>query len=191
MSVFRRKSQVGMIEIALLGLVLFFTCAVMIIRFQQGLQLFRTEASHANAIAIVQSAVQSYAAANKSAFQTGKTIMYIDNQNAPTIAELQSLGFLDAAAGTNVVNPFGSTYAIKVSVQPNKSITGGVYLTSSVLDAAGQPDQARACGIARAFGDTGVCTAPNNSALLQNRTSQLANPSGKPAVVGALIFVAP
>lgn len=181
-----------MIEIALLGLLLFFVCAWVTMHFQRSLGRTRDYRSQANAIAVVQAALQAYAQTNKVAFQTGKTIMYIDDQYAPTINYLQSLGFLSTAAGTNVTNPFGSGYGMKLKLEADHSITGMVYLTDSVRDAAGQPDQQRACGIAEALGDSGVCTAPANPAALQNGSvAPIVNPSGRPAVVAALIHVAP
>lgn len=186
-----RRHQHGTIEIALLGLLLFFACAWVTVNFQQGLRRTRDYRSQANSIAVVQSALQAYADSNKAAFQNGKTIMYINDQYAPTILELQTLGFLSTSAGTNLINPFGSSYAVKLKLEANKSITGMVYLTDSIRNAGGQPDQQRACGIAEALGDAGVCTAPASAAFLRNGTTQIANPSGKPAIAGALIFVAP
>jgi len=189
----KRRFQHGMIEIALLGLLMFFVCAWITVHFQQSLHRARDYRSQANAIAVVQAALQAYAQTNKVAFQSGKTIMYIDDQYAPTITYLQNLGFLSTAAGTNVTDPFGSSYGMKLKLESDQSISGMVYLTDSVRDRNGQPDQQRACSIAEALGDAGVCTAPADSTVLQNgRTpSPIANPSGKPAVVGALIHVTP
>jgi hypothetical protein len=188
-----RRRQQGMIEIALLGLLLFFVCAHVSLQFLQTLRRSRDYQSQANSIAVVQSAAQSYAESNKAAFQSGKTVMFLNDQYAPSIDDLERLGYLGATAGTNLINPFGSSYGISLKLESNQSITGVVYLTGSILTTDGKPDQQRACGIAQALGDAGVCTAPNNAAFLQNGTTALPipNPSGQPAVVGALIFVAP
>lgn len=175
----------------MLGAILFFACALVFAKYIRVTRAEKLDLGLADTVDVVRSAVESYATSNKAAFQQGKTLMYVNDQYAPTIAELQALGYLSLTAGTNVVNPFGSTYGVKLVVNPNKSITGLVYLKSSLLDALGQPDQNRSCRIARALLDKGVCTSPFNAGVLQNGTTQISNPSGRPAVVAALVFVSP
>lgn len=185
------KSQRGSLEVAAIGLMLFLVCTLVFAKYVRVLRNEKLDQGLGDTIDIVRMAVESYATENKAAFQQGKTIMMINDQYAPTITELQNLGYLALFAGTNTVNPFGSTYGIKLTLNANKSITGLVYLQSSMLNSLGQPDQQRACRVAHALRDRGVCTSPVSSAVLQNGTTQLANPSGQPAVVGALVFVAP
>lgn len=183
--------QRGSLEVSLLGLVLFLACVMVFAKFVRVTRDQKLDQGLGNTIDIVRMAVEAYAKSNKAAFQQGKTLMYVSDQFAPTISELQTLGYLSAGAGTDTSTPFGSTYGVRVTINANQSITGLVYLRSSLLNDKGQPDQMRACRVARALRDRGVCTSPVNFAVLQNGTSQLPNPSGQPAVVGALVFVAP
>lgn len=171
--------------------IVFVAIAMLFTQFIRTVGAERRDQSQSNDIAIIKMAVQFYAVANKAAFQQGKTLMYVNDQYAPTLAELTSLGYLSATVGANTVNPYGSSFSIKISVKPNKAIEGLVYLNSSVIGSDGQPDQRRACRIARALLDSGVCTSPFNTAVLQNGQVQLPNPSNQPAVVGALIYVSP
>lgn len=181
----------GSIEISILAGVVFVACALLFAQFIRTVGADRNDQSQANDMAIIQMAVRSYAVANKAAFQQNKTLMYVNDQYAPTLAELTNLGYLSATAGANTVNPYGSTFAIKLIKKANNAIEGLVYLNSSVLGRDGQPDQLRACRIARALQDSGVCTSPFDSAVLQNGMAQVPNPSNQPAVVGALVYVAP
>lgn len=185
------KKQKGVLEVAMIGLIVFFMCALVFAKYIRVSRDLKLDLGLGDTIDIVRMAVESYATKNKSAFQQGKTIMFVNDQYAPTIAELQNLGYLALSAGTNTANPFGSTYGIKLILNANQSITGLVYLKSSLLNSLGQPDQNRSCRVARALLDRGVCTSPVSAAVLQNGTTQIANPSGQPAVVGALVFVGP
>jgi hypothetical protein len=75
------------------------------------------------------------------------------------------------------------------------AITGLVYLNGNIEDPAGNPDRTRACRVARALGSIGVCTPPNNSALLGNTNTNLLppipNPFGGAGGVGALVSIPP
>jgi hypothetical protein len=186
----RRKQQRGnALVIAILATALFFGCAQIALLFHQARTLTQQYAADANSALQVREALQDYADANKAAFRTGRTLLNVHNQMTPTTAELQNLGFL-AATGPNLT-PFGSSFATVLQLQPNTSITGMVYLAGNVTNGAGIPDPQKACGIAHALGDIGVCAPPNNAATLGNSQVQLANPSGQAASFGALIYVAP
>lgn len=178
------------IQIAMIGVVIFLGCAVVAMQFRKGYVKTQTTAVQANAIAIVQTALQSYVDANKDVFRQGKTIMYINDQNAPTVQNLIDLGFL-TSSGTNLTNPFGSGYATKVQYNAAaNTITGLVYLTGNILNKkTGLPDHDYACAIARALGDSGLCTPPNNPSVLGHGAAQVPNPTNLPAVVGASVFV--
>lgn len=138
----------------------------------------------------VQSALTQYARANQTAFKTGKTVMYVNDQLAPTITELRSLGFL-SQSGPEVTAPWGRTFATTLTVKGTGAIEGAVYLTGNIVDQLGNPDRQRACSVAKALGATGLCTPPNDATTLGNTTKQIPNPTGAPAAVGALVFVAP
>lgn len=136
----------------------------------------------------VREALQQYAKANKSTFQAAGELQSVNNQYQPTIAELKALGFL-TADGVDTTAPFGSSWATILTANPDGSITGMVYLNGNVTDTAGAPDQQHACNIAKTLKDVGVCSNPGMPTQIGNSQIQLANPTGLPATVGALIFV--
>ncbi|HYD60571.1 MAG TPA: hypothetical protein VEC35_09465 [Noviherbaspirillum sp.] len=175
---------------AMLIVTVFFISAVILMKIVREKDLAALYKSEANALLTVQRAATAYAAANKSNFQSGQTVMNVSNQYAPTVNELNNLGFL-TNTGTNITSPFGSTWRITLTLLPSGAITGLVYLNGNIRHPiTGAADQPHACGIAVALGDIGLCTPPNNSALLGNgSTTPIANPSGQPATVAASIFV--
>lgn len=181
--------QGGFVAMSILLVLLFFGMASIALIWRADIQ--RAEAYVADGAGLMQvrNALQSYARANKASFAQGKTVMYVNDQYAPTIGELTNLGHF-VATGTET-NPYGASYVTRITPQANGSITGMVYLSGSVRNSAGAVDATRACGIAKALGDVGLCTNPVNSAMLGNRTTQIANPTGLPAVIGALIYVSP
>jgi len=185
----KTKRERGFITIAILIALLFFGMATIALIWRSGIQ--RTEGFIADGSSLMQvrNALQKYAVANQQNFIQGKTVMYVNDQYAPTLTELSSLGYF-TATGVDM-NPYGASYKTELTKQANNSITGKVYITGSVKDSTGAVDPRRACGIARALGDIGLCTNPVNNAMLGNLNTQVANPTGLPAVVAALIYVAP
>lgn len=186
----RNQEWGGVLELSIIMAMVFFAVAMITILWAKSVREQQKYAAEADGLAEVQRALIAYASSNKSNFQNGKTIMYVNNQYAPTIAELQNLKFL-TSNGVNVTNPWGSTYATTLTLQPSGAITGMVYLAGSIKDDAGNPDRTHACNIARALGDTGVCTPPTNAGLLGNSATQVANPTGEAGAVGALISLPP
>lgn len=185
----KTSRQSGFISMAILFVMLFFGVAYVALVWRGEILRLEAFVSQGAGLMQVRNALQKYAKANKSSFASGKTVMYVNDQYAPTIAELTDLGYF-VATGTEI-NPYGSSFRTQLTPQGNGSITGMVYLNGSVKNAAGAVDSRRACGIAKALGDVGLCTNPVNSAMLGNRTTQIANPTGLPAVIGALIYVSP
>lgn len=181
--------QGGFLMLALLAALLFFAAATVFLDFRN--QVVRQQQAKADAFPVnqVREALQKYAATNRQSFRDGKEIMYVADQYRPTIAELRNLGYL-TATGVEINAPFGATYATTLKLEPNGSISGMVYLTGNVRTAAGAPDQPRACRIAQALGDLGVCSNPGAPQFLGNsQVAQFANPTGLPAIFGALVFV--
>jgi len=187
-----KKQQGFALEMALFLTIIFLVVSTIAIKvanekFRQG--FVRSEADN---IRIVLKAATDYATTNKTALQNGTVIMYVNNQLAPTITELQNLGFL-VGNGTDLSNPLktGGTWQINLSVQANKAIKGTVILNGSILNSKGQLDQPHACSIAMSLGDQGVCSLPGSATLLGNVSGTVANPTGKLAIVGGLISIAP
>jgi hypothetical protein len=184
-----KTRQKGMaLEVTIIAAALFFSLAAVALKFKQDRVISAKYESEAYAISIVQSALQRYSAANKLNFTTGKEVMYVVDQYAPTITELRNLGFLSTNA-ESVSNPFGNAYATTLTVMGTGAVEGMVYLTGNIRDANGNPDQPHACAIARALGEAGICSSPNDPTRIGNSTTQRTNATGLPAIVGALIFV--
>lgn len=174
---------------AMLIVMLFFGMASIALIWRADIQRAERNIADGAGLMQVRNALQKYAKVNKASFAQGKTVMYVNDQYAPTIAELTNLGYF-VATGTDI-NPYGASYQTRVTPQWDGSIAGMVYLTGSVRNSAGAVDPQRACGIAKALGDVGICTNPVNTSMLGNRTTQIANPTGLPAIIGALIYVSP
>lgn len=186
-----KKHHRGFVTIAILFVMLFFGVAYISLIWRGDIIRLESYISQGSGLMQLRNSLQKYAKANKDTFAQGKTVMQVIDQNAPTISELSKLGyFIDN--GTEI-NPYGTTYLTVVRYDSQTgSISGMVYLNGSVRDSKGAIDPQRACGIAKAIGDTGLCTNPVNPALLGNRTTQTPNPTGAlPAVIGALIYVSP
>jgi type II secretory pathway pseudopilin PulG len=183
-----KSKQQGFVLIAILGAVAFFAIVAVALQYRSQMQREQQYTSEGYSLNQVREALQKYAQANKATFQAAGTLQGVTNQYQPTIAELQVLGFL-TVNGIDTTAPFGSSWATTLTLQPAGSITGMVYLNGNVTNAAGAPDQAHACNIARALKDVGVCSNPGAPAQIGNSQIQLANPTGLPASVGALIFV--
>lgn len=175
---------------AIIAVLLFHVVGYVLMDLKRNVKEKRYYEAEAMGLLHMQNALTEYARANQTAFKTGKTVMYVNNQLAPTITELRSLGFL-SQIGPEVTAPWGRTFATTLTVKGTGAIEGAVYLTGSIVDQSGNPDQPRACNVAKALGSIGLCTPPTNSAVLGNRTNQIPNPSGAPAAVGALVFIAP
>lgn len=175
---------------AIIAALLFHVAAYVAMDWARTVRENRYYAGEAMGLLHMQRALTQYALANKASFKNGKTIMYVNNQLAPTVDELRSLGYL-STIGPEVTTPWGRTFATTLTVKPTGAIDGAVYLTGSILDQSGNPDRVRACNIAKALGRIGICTPPTNPAVLGNLITQIPNPSGAPAAVGALVAVAP
>jgi hypothetical protein len=175
---------------ALIAVLLFHVVGYVLMDLKRNVKEKRYYEAEAMGLLHMQSALTQYARANQVAFRTGKTVMYVNDQLAPTIPELRSLGFL-SQSGPEVMAPWGRTFATTLTVKGTGAIEGAVYLTGSIVDQFGNPDRLRACNVAKALGSIGLCTPPTNAAALGNRTIQIPNPTGAPAAVGALVFVAP
>ncbi|GAB2881276.1 hypothetical protein GCM10027277_58020 [Pseudoduganella ginsengisoli] len=182
-------SERGFISIAILISLIFFGMASIALIWRSDIQRAESYIAEGSGLMQVRNALQKYAVANQQNFIQGKTVMYVNDQYAPTLGELTSLGYF-TSTGVDM-NPYGAGYITKLTKQANNSITGMAYINGSVKDSSGAVDQRRACGIAKALGDIGLCTNPVNSAMLGNLTTQIANPTGLPAVVAAQIYVAP
>lgn len=175
---------------AIIAAFLFHVAAYAAMEWARTVRESRYYATEAMGLLHMQRALTQYAMANKAAFKLGNEIMFVNNQLAPTVDELRTLGFL-SANGPEVTAPWGRTFATTLTVKPTGAIEGAVYLTGSIVDKAGNPDRARACGIAKALGRIGICAPPTNPAVLGNLYTQIPNPSGAPGAVGALVSVAP
>lgn len=175
---------------ALIAVLIFHLVGYVLMDLKRNANEKRYYEGEARGLLHMQSALTQYARANQVAFRTGKTVMYVNDQLAPTLAELRSLGFL-SQSGPEVTAPWGRTFATTLTVHGTGAITGAVYLTGNITDQVGNPDRLRACNVAKALGPTGLCTPPTNAGALGNLTSQIPNPTGAPAAVGALVFVAP
>jgi hypothetical protein len=138
----------------------------------------------------VQRALEQYARVNQASFKAGETLMYINDQYAPTVAELRERGFL-TASGPGVTAPWGSTFATTLKLQPGGAVTGAVYLKGSIRDADGVPDRTRACAVARSLRGIGLCTPPSNPAVLGNLMTTIPNPGAASGAVGALVSIPP
>ena len=144
--------------------------------------------SDADGLKQITQSAQYYAERNKELIKLSKAIQGIANPNAPTLQELVDQKYL-TAEGAGITSPFGQSYKISITVQPNGSITGFVYLTGPIVSNSGQPDQRRACEIARKLGEIGFCTS-DNPGLIGNGTTQFPNPGGNiPASIAGYIFV--
>ena len=183
------ERETGFITIGILIALLFFGVASIALILRSDIQRYEALIAKGAGIMEVRNALQKYARTNQQNFVQGETVMYVNDQYAPTITELTNLGYF-VATGVDT-NPYGATYRTKVKLESNGSITGMVYLSGSVKNAAGAADPHKACGIAKALGDIGLCTNPVTNSMLGNRTTQVANPTGLPAIVGALIYVSP
>lgn len=185
-----KNHQRGFSTIAILFVMLFFCVAYISLIWRGDILRLESYISQGSGLMQVRNALQKYAKANKDNFAQSKTIMYVENQFHPTIDELSRLGYF-TSSGVDV-NPFGATYLTIVNYEQNGSVTGMVYLNGSVKNSAGVIDPQRACGIAKALVDIGLCTNPVDPTMLGNRTMQTINPTGRlPAVIGALIYVSP
>lgn len=147
-------------------------------------------AGEAMAILHVQRALSQYATANQASFKGGAVLIDVNNQYAPTVTELQALGFL-SANGPSVTAPWGHSFATTLTLTSTGAIEGAVYLTGSILDKNGNADRVRACNIAKALGRIGICAPPNNPGVLGNLNTQILNPTRAAGAVGALISIAP
>lgn len=191
MNILKRKRETGnAIITSLIAMALFQVLAYMFLVWAQDQRAKRFYEADSAGLREVQRALTQYARANQAAFKAGKTIMYVNNQYAPTIAELQSLGFLTSNS-PEIVSPWGSTFSTKLSVAGTGAVSGGVFLMGNINDSAGNPDRVHACNVAKALRELGMCTPPNNAAMIGNLYTQTANPSGQPAAVGALVSIPP
>lgn len=176
--------------VAIIGVLMFHVVAWVMMHWARTVKEEQFYASDAQGLLQVQRALEQYARVNQVSFKTGKTIMYINDQYAPTVAELRERGFL--STGSPAVNaPWGKTFATTLKLLPSGAVTGAVYLTGSIQDAAGAPDRKRACAVARSLGPIGLCTPPSNPAVLGNLTTTMPNPGAAPGAVGALVSIPP
>ena len=186
----KKKQQGSALIIALIWAALFQVVAFYALEWAQGERARRFYEAESVGLLQVQRALTQYAQANQAAFKAGKEIMFINNQFAPTITDLQAQGFL-TASGPEVTAPWGKTYATMLTLQGTGAITGVVYLTGNIADATGNPDRIHACNVAATLHEIGVCTPPNDAGRLGNAYTQIPNPSGAPAAVGALVSIPP
>lgn len=185
------KAQQGSaLIVALIWAALFQVVAYYALQWAQAEKARRFYEAEAVGLLQVQRALTQYAKVNQIAFKAGKEIMYINDQFAPTIADLQAHGFL-TASGPEVTAPWGRTFATTLTLQATGAITGAVYLTGSIPDSSGNPDRIHACNVAATLREIGACTPPNNSGILGNAYTQIPNPSGAPGAVGALVSIPP
>ena len=187
-NIVNKHTQSGFIEVAIFATILFFAIATVAVRHFNEHRKLQANISQSNSIRIVRDALQKYADVNKASFRQSKEIMYVNNQYAPDLKELKDLGFL-TVSGYDMALQFGSGIATKVTLTNPPVIDGFVYLTSGVKDKDGQPDPQRACAIARALADIGICSSKSTPNILGNSKVQKPNPTGLPAIVGALIYV--
>lgn len=184
----KNNNQKGFIEIAIFATFLFFAIATVAVRHFNEYRKQQANISQSNSIRIVRDALQKYADINKNSFLQGKEIMYVNKQEEPDLNELKNLGFL-TSSGYDMALQFGSGVATKIKVT-GSVIDGFVYLTSSIKDRDGLPDSQRACAIARALGDIGICSSSGTPNIIGNSKIQKTNPvANMPAIVGALIYV--
>lgn len=177
--------------VSLIAVVMFYVLAYVMLAWARDVKSERLYSSEAAGLLQVQLAVSAYAKANQAAFKAGKTVMWVNDQYNPTIAELQAGGFL-TSNGVEVTAPWGRTFRTTLTLQPTGAVTGWVQLDGSILDSASAPDRIHACNIAKTMTDVGLCTPPNNPAVLGNLNSQVTNLAGPSAgVVGALVSIPP
>lgn len=176
--------------VAIIGMLMFHVIAWVMMQWARTVKEEQFHAADAQGLLQVQRALEQYARVNQASFKAGKTIMYINNQYAPTVIELRERGFL-SAAGPGVTAPWGKTFATTLTLLPSGAVTGAVYLAGSIPDAAGAPDRRRACAVAKSLGGIGLCTPPANPAVLGNLTTQIPNPGAAPGAVGALVSIPP
>lgn len=184
------RQRGDVLVVAIIGMLLFHVVAWVMMHWARSVKEDQFHASDAQGLLQVQRALEQYARVNQASFNANETIMYINDQYAPTVAELQSRGFL-SAGGPGVTAPWGSTFATTLTRLPSGAITGAVYLAGNIRDASGVPDRARACAVAKSLGSIGLCTPPTNPAVLGNLTTQIPNPGAAPGAVGALVSIPP
>jgi hypothetical protein len=179
--------------VAIVAVLFFHVIAYVLLQWAHTVREDHFYASESVGLMQMQRALTQYALANQASFKAGDTIMYVSNQNTPTVTELQALGFL-TSNGPEVTAPWGSTFATTLTLKPTGAVVGAVYLAGNIRDASGAPDPIHACRVAKALGSIGLCAPPGNPAVLGNLslgTTPLANPTGSPAAVGALVSIPP
>lgn len=175
---------------AIIAVLLFHLAGFVMMSYARNVKERRYFEAEGMGVLHMQRALSQYARANKASFKTGKVVMFVNNQYAPTVTELASLGFL-SYSGPEVTAPWGRTFATTLTLTPTGGVEGAVYLTGNVTDQSGNADRVHACKVAKALGRIGICTPPSNATVLGNLTTQIPNPSGAPAAVGALVSIAP
>lgn len=186
-----RKNQRGdALIIAIIAVLIAHVIGWVVIEWARYARETRAYAGQTTGLKEVQRALTQYAKANQASFKSGKEIMYVNDQYAPSVTELRSLGFL-SLSGPEVTAPWGSTFGTKVKLEAGGAVTGYVYLAGNIKNATGAIDRMRACNIARTLGDIGLCTPPSNAAVLGNLMVQVANPTSSPAAIGAYISIPP
>lgn len=186
-----RQRGFGLV-VAIIATMIFYVVAYLILIQSRTVIRNRGFAGEAQGLQQVQSALEQYAKANQAAFKAGKTVMFVNNQMAPTVSELQQLGFLTNYS-PDVTAPWGKSFITTLTMVAGGGVTGAVILNGSILSAAGTPDRVHACNVAKAVGDSGVCTPPSSAAVLGNTvtTTTIPNPSGGAGAVGALVSIPP
>ena len=176
--------------IAIITLLVFHLIAYVVVELALKARETKAYASQTTGLREVQRALTQYAKANQASFISGKEIMYVNDQYAPSISELRSLGFL-SLSGPEVTAPWGSTFGTKLKLESGGAVTGYVYLAGNIKGPTGAVDRIRACNIARTLRDIGLCTPPSNAAVLGNLMVQVVNPTSSPAAIGAYVSIPP
>lgn len=175
---------------AIIAALIFHVIGYVIIEWTRIARENRAYAAQTTGLRAMHSALMQYARANQASFKSGKEIMYVNDQYAPSVSELTSLGFL-SLAGPEITAPWGGTFGTKLKLETGGAITGYVYLNGNIKNSVGAVDRVRACNIAKTLGDIGLCTPPSNAAFLGNLMVQVANPSSSPAAIGAYVAIPP
>lgn len=186
----KRKQRGDALMSAIIAVMIFHVIAYVVIEVARIARENKAYAAQTVGLRAVHSALTQYARANQASFKAGREIMYINDQYAPTVAELRALGFL-SLAGPVVDAPWGSTFRTRLQLQGTGAVTGSVYLAGNITNTTGAVDRVRACNIAKTLGDIGLCTPPINAAVLGNLRVQTPNPTNSPAAIGAFVSIPP